>query len=112
MSEHGKYTMTPVGTKGYTGNPGGRPKMPEELKRAFQEATPVALATLLQIAQEGENEGARVRASEALLDRAWGKPVQQVEADVHDSRPTVDTSKLTPDQKAVLAALAVESIGG
>lgn len=105
----------PAWVEGKSGNPGGRPKMPEELRRAFQETSAVALATLKSIVT-GEDDtakaGDRIRAAEVLLDRAWGKPVQQVDADVHDTRATVDTSKLTPDQKDALAALAVASLEG
>ena len=43
--------------------------------------TEAAVATLLHIAQHGENEGARVSAATALLDRAWGRPMQAVEVD-------------------------------
>jgi len=35
-----------------------------------------ALDTLAGIARCGENEGARVQAAIALLDRGWGKPPQ------------------------------------
>jgi hypothetical protein len=97
---------------GKSGNPGGRPRRdPEEMKKWF-EASKGNLAILLDIRENAEKDTDRLRAIEIIEDRAFGKPVQQVEADVHDSRPTVDTSKLSQDQKAVLAALAVESIGG
>lgn len=102
-----------VGDKGYTGNPGGRPKMPEELRRAFQETSSLALATLKSILDGSDDtakSGDRIRAAEVLLYRAWGKPVQSVEADVHDTRTMVDTSKLTDDQRAAIVALAVASI--
>ena len=35
-----------------------------------------ALDTLAGIARNGENEGARVQAAIALLDRGWGRPPQ------------------------------------
>lgn len=39
----------------------------------------MAVQVLTDIATGGENEGARVRAAEALLERGWGKPAQPVE---------------------------------
>ena len=41
----------------------------------------MAIQTLAGIAQNGEQESARVRAAEALLDRGWGKPAQPVDGD-------------------------------
>jgi len=84
-SEHAKSTFSdrkgPVGTKGYTGNPGGRPKMPEEIRKAFQDLTPEAIKTLAEIMREGKFDSDRVKATEVILDRAWGKAIQQVDAD-------------------------------
>ena len=41
-------------------------------------STPKTLATLIEICRNGENEGARIAAANALLDRGWGKPVAPV----------------------------------
>lgn len=62
--------------KGQSGNPGGKPKEYREVVKLAREKTKMAIKTLEDIAMNGENEGARVRASEALLDRAWGKAIQ------------------------------------
>ena len=64
--------------KGESGNPGGRPKELKGLQELAREYSPRALQTLAHIAENGENEGARVAASVALLDRGWGKPLQQI----------------------------------
>jgi hypothetical protein len=70
------------------GNPGGgRPKMPDDLKEAFKAAAPEALATLLNVMRNGDKGSDRVKASEAILDRGYGKPVQSIEAEVSDLRP-------------------------
>jgi endonuclease III len=108
LSEHGRST-SPVGQKGYSGNPGGRPKMPEELKKAFQEQTQNALDTLVDVMGTGKGSE-RVKAAEVILDRAWGKPVQAVDANVNDGRIKVDTSKLTPEQRDAITALAIANM--
>lgn len=78
-SEH-KTNTSPVGTKGYSGNPGGRPKMPEELKEAFKALAPQALKTLADVMNNGEKDSDRVKASEIILDRGYGKASQPIDA--------------------------------
>ena len=50
-----------------------------DLASMAQEHAVMALQTLADIAREGESETARVSASNSILDRAYGKPVQGVE---------------------------------
>lgn len=64
--------------KGQSGNPGGRPPIPVEVREAARALTTLALDTLKQVCETSDNDSARVTAANAILDRAWGKPVQQV----------------------------------
>ncbi len=67
---------------GQSGNPSGRPKVPEEVKAAFREHTQQALDTLVSIIEsESAKDADRIRAAEVILDRGWGKPVQGVDVD-------------------------------
>jgi hypothetical protein len=66
--------------KGQSGNPGGRPKGHGDLRKLARQHTEDALATLVEICRNGENEGARIAAANALLDRGWGKPAVPVVA--------------------------------
>ena len=50
-----------------------------ELREAAREFTDDALKTLAEICKEGQSESARVAAANCLLDRGYGKPMQQVE---------------------------------
>lgn len=96
---------------GQSGNPNGRPKMPPELIKAFRDRTQDALNTLVEIMNDKDGRGSeRVKAAEVVLDRAWGKPIQAVDASVTSDIRMVDTSNLTPDQKAVLAEVALASM--
>ena len=52
----------------------------EELARSY---TDVALGALVGIAQNGESESARVSAASAILDRGYGKPSQQIDANIN-----------------------------
>jgi hypothetical protein len=68
--------------KGRSGNPGGRPRIIKSLQAAAREYTAMALATLAEIAEKGKSESARVAAAGALLDRGFGKPVQNCDVRV------------------------------
>ena len=60
---------------------GVRNKATVELQAAAKRYSKDALKTLHAIARTGESESARVSAACALLDRAYGKPVQPIAAD-------------------------------
>jgi len=49
------------------------------LSELARQHTGAALETLVQIAQTGESEAARVSAANALLDRGYGKPAMSVD---------------------------------
>lgn len=66
--------------KGKSGNPGGRPKVPAEVREAARTYTSEALATLAEIMTNPKTPPAtRVSAAQAILDRGWGRPQQSVE---------------------------------
>jgi hypothetical protein len=64
--------------KGQSGNPGGPPKGHGDIREWARRHIGAALATLVEIYQNGGNEGARVAAATAILDRGWGKPTVYV----------------------------------
>ena len=49
----------------------------------------IALQTLVDVARNGRTDAARVSAANALLDRAYGKPVVNEEREVVDLPPMV-----------------------
>ncbi len=67
-------------------------KATAEVKKAAQEHTEAAIKVLVEVAENGESEAARVSAANALLDRGHGKPTQAITGE--DSGPVriiVDT---------------------
>lgn len=65
-------------TKGRSGNPGGRPKAEGEVRDLARKYTKDAIERLVHW-MKSENAKASVVASQALLDRGYGKPGQAVE---------------------------------
>ena len=51
-------------------------RAPTEIRSLARSHTEIAIKVLAGIAKDGTNEGARVSAAVALLDRGWGKPPQ------------------------------------
>jgi hypothetical protein len=87
--------------KGTSGNPGGRPKGESEIRELARRHTATALRTLVEIAERGENESARVAAANALLDQAWGKAAVPVVAAELPPTITIDFgTTLCPPNRA------------
>ncbi len=59
--------------RGVSGNPGGRPRALREVLDMARAHTTRAIERLAELV-ESEDEGIALRACEALIDRAWGKP--------------------------------------
>jgi hypothetical protein len=96
---------------GVSGNPTGRPKLPEtiearrvmaDVKSAARGLTPVAMDTLEKAMTDRKAPwAAKIAAAIAVLDRGWGKPTQQVAANVSFFDQMSDE-----EQRILLAALA------
>ena len=66
--------------KGQSGNPGGRPKENAEVRELARKYTKEAIERLVHW-MKAEDPRASVVASNALLDRGWGKPSQPIDGD-------------------------------
>ncbi len=64
-------------TTGVSGNPLGRPKVPEELREAIRASCPDAVRYLVEVMSNPKEKTAyRLDAAKTLLDRGYGKPAQ------------------------------------
>ena len=72
--------------KGQSGNPGGRPKESNDLKELARKHTEEALDRLV-FWMRSENASVSVSASQGILDRGYGKPVQATELSGKDGQP-------------------------
>lgn len=68
--------------KGKSGNPNGRPKVPEDIKKMLKEATPDAARLLIKTVNN-ENAGMnfRIDAAKEILNRVYGKATQPIDGD-------------------------------
>lgn len=66
--------------KGQSGNPGGRPKIPKDVKEMLKAAAPDAAQLLIDtINDEQVTRSLRIEAAKVLLDRVYGKAAQPIE---------------------------------
>lgn len=69
--------------KGTSGNPKGRPKVPDEVRRLFREATPDAARFLIEtMRDENVRFETRVDCANKIIERVYGKPNQPIDADI------------------------------
>ena len=58
---------------GFSGNPGGRPKDEYKVAELARSYTVEAVETLVDLMRHSRDDRVRGTASQALLDRGWGK---------------------------------------
>lgn len=86
--------------KGKSGNPGGRPRALASVMHEARRYTPEALKTLVKLMRSAESETVRLNATEALLSRGWGRPVQALQVDGRFL--TKKLSDMTPEELKAL----------
>ena len=69
--------------RGRSGNPGGRPKLPADIREAFKAKAPQALEVLTRCLQSDDDRIAMM-AAQAILDRGYGRPTQSIDANIND----------------------------
>ena len=64
--------------RGFSGNPGGRPKDEHKVAELARSYTVEAVETLVDLMRHSRDDRVRGTASQALLDRGWGKAKVEV----------------------------------
>lgn len=101
----GKPRGRPI-QKGQVLNPGGRPKEVAHVKELARAWTEEAIRTLAEIMGDSTApHSARVKASESLLDRAWGKAESTATVTVNSDVRDLSTAE-------ILTALAAAGVVG
>jgi hypothetical protein len=57
---------------------GGRKKLPEDVKKAFADATPEAIEILIELMKHSKDDNIRLKAAVEVMNRHLGKPVQPI----------------------------------
>ena len=81
--EHGRFM------RGSVANPGGRSKLPDDVRQMLRDAAPEAVKTIIRRAREGD-----VKCAIYICDRVLGKPTQPMELELE----TEIAQPLTLDQ--------------
>lgn len=69
--------------KGKSGNPNGRPKIPEDVREMFKAATPAAAGLLIDTVDDKTAPLAlRMDAAKAIIERVYGKPTQPIDGNL------------------------------
>jgi hypothetical protein len=66
--------------KGSSALPRVAPEIKAELREVAREYAGKALETLVKVCESSRSDSAKVAAANALLDRGYGKPLQQIES--------------------------------
>lgn len=83
--------MARGGKRDGAGRPKGAPnKVTAGIREAAQEYTAQALSVLVEIMTTGDSAAARVAAANSVLDRAYGKPTQTLDATVRNQEAALD----------------------
>lgn len=91
---------------GESGNPSGRPKLPAEIVARCRELSDEVVTFWIETMRNSEEKAQdRIRCSENLMDRGFGKAAQNINANVNDGRIQVDTSKMTQEQVDALVSI-------
>lgn len=79
--------------KGQSGNPTGRPKEDVEVKKYARQYGIEALNKLLELMRTGTDERTQSSAAQAILDRGFGKPSQEMEISGKEGGPLIAVIK-------------------
>lgn len=103
--------------KGVSGNPVGRPAMPPEVRKALEAGSQRAAERLVELV-ESDDPRVAAMASQAILDRLYGKPAQQIDASIKQQTDIGQAhlrilqelqerreSRLATEQKAITSSL-------
>lgn len=68
---------------GQSGNPGGRPKMSDDVREMLKAATPKAVKLLVSVMDDdGQKAALRMDAAKTIIERVYGKPLQPIDSTI------------------------------
>lgn len=101
------------GARPGAGRPLGSPnKLTQPLKEAAAIHGPDCLRVLVELRDHAEAEQVRLAAANALLDRGYGRPRQEVGLNGDDGKITVVINRSFPEPPRTIEAQPVEELEG
>jgi len=91
--------------KGKSGNPGGRPQVKGEVRKLAQSKAPRAFKRLVEL-MESKDQRVAIAASNAVLDRAYGKPSPEERTASFAMRPVTSAGDVVEAISDLLKATA------
>lgn len=86
---------------GVSANPGGKAKVPDNVKEALRAASPEAVALLVKIMNDPkEKTPYRLEAAKTILDRAYGKPEAMSKVELSGQNQPVVLFRWMTDEQA------------
>ena len=68
---------------GQSGNPGGRPKISDDVREMLKAATPKAVRLLVSVMDDdGQKTALRMDAAKTIIERVYGKPLQPIDSTI------------------------------
>lgn len=91
--------------KGKSGNPGGRPKLPENIRKLALEKAPKAFERICELTSDNDQRIA-IAACNVVLERAYGRPATE-RPTIRFNMPTIEnTESLLLAMRNILGAVA------
>jgi hypothetical protein len=97
----GKPSGNPAWVKGVSGNPSGRPKIPQAVRDLARQHTELAIECLVKATKKGS-----ITAAGMLLDRGWGRPEINVDLRMLFEKKLIE---LTEEELVVLRERMIAS---
>jgi hypothetical protein len=85
-------------------------RAPTDIRSLARSHTNMAIKVLAGIAKDGTNEGARVSAAQALLDRGWGKAPQAHTGEDGEGEIKIVIRRLIEEDNAALNGRVMKTI--
>lgn len=96
--------------KGVSGNPGGRPAMPDDIKSLIKDLVPDSVRAL-HAAINGDDARLAVQAATVVLDRVYGRPHQSASIETNEqSGPQAHLTALIAMASGTQARLAAAEV--
>ena len=85
---------------GHVANPGGRPKVPKDVREATRAACPEAVQFLINLMRNPKEKTAyRLDAAKTLLERGYGKPESMSKIELSSPNDNVFVFRWQDDEK-------------